>query len=235
MDTEARGGRPFCAGEELSSAVHGGRDTGPGPLGWGDPCLHMPHPSASNASRSWRPGRLPRSQKPAVVTVCCPCHAPVTLASSGQEGGCSATVHCTGQRPAELPRALCPAAGSAGLRRWRAGWLGCREGLALGQRTLTLKGPIERVAGGQDAVAFLLSPGRRGRGARGLCMARSCLASTVAAASLCQGAGTSLSPFSAWPLEGGGPAELLGPHHQAPQRRARDRGFLLSCLQRREI
>lgn len=141
VDTEAPGGRPFCAGEELSSAVHGGRDTGPGPLGWGDTCLHAPHSSASNASRSWRPGRLPRSQKPAVVTVCCPCHTPVTLTSSGQEGGCSATVRYTGQRPAELPRAPRPAAGSAGLRRWKGRTARAQGGAGAGPARPRSEGP----------------------------------------------------------------------------------------------
>lgn len=77
------------------------------------------------------------------MIICCPCHTPVTLASSGQERGCS----------------TCPTGLASGQPSFRRAWSGCRklrpmemEGQgSSGQQILALKGSIERWVGGRQS------------------------------------------------------------------------------------
>lgn len=58
------------------------------------------------------------------------------------------------------------------------------------------------MVGSQDAVAFLLPPGPCGQGACGLHMTHSCLASSLAAVSPCQGGGNVPVPVLSWATGG---------------------------------
>lgn len=91
------------------------------------------------------------------------------------------------------------------------------------------------MVGSQDAVAFLLPPGPCGQGACGLHMTHSCLASSLAAVSPCQGGRQRPCPCSQlghWRAGGlRGPSSCITGCHRGG---LETMGFLLSHFPRRE-